>query len=108
MASVSEARQPIYGGDDVATQIVSIEVALDVCNNISGIITEQLDAVEARAVPDPAEIKRLMSLQWQFLRDERNKLTRDHMDHVRDFIEIYAPQVKAYFQSRTVPKFITG
>lgn len=108
MAFVSDVQQrELVDRDILPLQIADIEVALDICNNISGIITSEIDRIELSENPDQKEIARLSELRWRFLRVEQAKFTRDNMPHVREFIELYAPQIKRCIETGVVPSFIT-
>lgn len=107
MAFVNDVQQrELIDRDILPLQIADIEVALDICNNISGIITAEIDRVEKSANPNQKEIERLSDLRWRFLRVEQAQFTRDNMPHVREFIETYAPLVKRNFETGEIPSFI--
>jgi hypothetical protein len=86
-------------------QLADIEVAHDICNNISGIISAEIYRIE-QSGGDQSEIERLSVIRRRFLRDEKSKLDRDHPDYVRAFIEEYAPAVKANFTTGAIPDFL--
>jgi hypothetical protein len=109
MAFVSDVEQKeVIERDILPLQIVDIEVALDLCNDIMAIINKEMDRLERSAIPDASDLLALHDLQHLFAHDMRSNLTRDNMPHVREFIATYAPQVKRYYESGEIPAFIQG
>ncbi len=109
MAFVSDVQErEVIDRDILPLQIVDIEVALDLCNDVMAIINKQMDHLEQSGNSDQSAMAALHALQHQFAHDMRSDLTRDNMPHVREFIVTYAPQVKRYYESGEVPPFIQG
>ena len=109
MAFINDVQQKVVDSRDILPlEIVDIEVALDLCNDVMAIINKQMDRLEAAPELDRSTLNVLRTLQHRFAHQERSELTRENMPHVRDFIATYAPQIKRYYESGEVPKFLQG
>jgi hypothetical protein len=109
MTSVTDTQQKVVVDRDILPlQLVDVEVAIDLCNDIMLIINEQMDRLEGSAISEASDLLALHDLQRQLAHTMRSSLTSDNMPHVREFIATYAPQVKRYFESGEVPAFIRG
>jgi hypothetical protein len=92
---------------NAAQDIGDIELALDICNNMSGFVSAELQRIRSKGGSQSREAE-LNAIRLRFLREEKAKLGRDNMAYVRQFIAEYAPQVKRCFTTGELPDIFKG
>lgn len=88
-------------------KIATVEVALDMCNDISGFISERVAELQKQAGDHEAEIQHLYEQRRYFLRTIKPRMTLDNMDYVREFMDEYGPQIKQAYSSGELPAFLS-
>jgi hypothetical protein len=106
MNTIQNGDTPEQWCGSVLDDLAGIEVALGVCNNVSGIISALINEQEESGQPDAEKIARWSEIRYRFLRVEPENFSRDNIAYVREFICIYAPQVKAMLRAGKTPDFL--
>jgi hypothetical protein len=104
--SSDEQHKAVIDRDTWSLHMTDIEVAIDLCNDISLIINEHMDRLQGSALSEASDLLALHDLQRHFAHTLRSNLTRDNLSQVHDFIATYTTPVKRYFELGEVPAFI--